>query len=110
MSTQTDPNAAHNAKVQEIADELISILYPESITDSYGLPYSKEKLKKQADRKLQICLPAARAMTAKMKEEFSEGYYAAMHDQGLSRYESDPDLKQHLIKRGLIPAKPEDNA
>lgn len=110
MSTQTDPNAAYNDKVREIAEELISILYPESITDSYGLPYSKEKLKKQSDRKLQICLPAARAMVAKMAKEYEEGFFASLDDSIGLMNEDHPSYAYYnelcvekMQERGLIP-------
>lgn len=93
----------HEAEVRRIAEVLILILYPISIVDSYGLPYSEEKLQKQSARKMQICLPAARAMVAEMAAQYEAGYEQAAKDYGYAIAHSDPDIKAYQIERGLIP-------
>lgn len=109
---EPDPNAAYNAKVREIAEELVNN-FPESrdrlatIPTIYKSQYMRHEL---IEVVVNDHMEQARAMVSKIANEFSEGYHEAMKDQGFSRYESDPDLKQHLIERGLTPAKPENNA
>ena len=88
-----DPNAAYNAKVREIAEVLAKVCTGDCWPD-------RSEFQREADIRREMS--RARAMVAKMAEEFKAGF------NGVYDFTDDPDfgpiIKQQLIERGLVPA------
>jgi hypothetical protein len=96
----TDQNAAYIAKVREIAKILAKSIH------GYAHETSPPEVQEED---IDYHIPSARVMVAKMAEEII--VYAF---QSVEQYKAtEPNggyLTRHLIERGLIPAKPENDA
>lgn len=94
---EPDPNKLYNDKVQEIAEELAKVCTGDCWPD-------RSEFQREADIRREMS--RARAMVAKMAEEFKAGF------NGVYDFTDDPDfgpiIKQQLIERGLVPAKHEE--
>lgn len=102
MITQTDPNVAYDEKCRKIAE----MIAKDTLQDQWER-MSAESNEYRIERKM----PIARAIVAEMEKEAKEAYFTCAQDHGAFATYSDPDLKNHLIERGLIPnIKTDDNA
>lgn len=103
MSTQTDPNAAYNAIVRQIAELLIRHDATCGIWDQMS-----ESARKDA---VSYFKPMARAMVAEMAHCYQLGFMSNYpDDEGTAVWhEWFENAINECIERGLIPAKPEDN-
>lgn len=96
---EPNPNAVYNSKVREIAEELAKA----HTGDCWP---NRSDSQKEADIRHEMT--RSRAMVAKMAEAFEEAFILVHTDYNIS-WVTRELCKKHLIERGLIPAKPEDN-
>lgn len=103
---EPDPNAVYNAKVHEIAEVLAGVDFPAWAMSKLDISNS---CRTAWNISVEKNMEKARAMVAKMAEEVI--IYAF---QTIEQYKAtEPNggyVTNYLIERGLIPAKPEDNA
>lgn len=103
MTTQTDPNEAYNAKVREVAESITRIMHVTAYNDrSKSIPDSNYWQIKVAGYE-----DAARAMVAKMANEYRAGLFAGRESN--KKWASIKTVDAELMERGLIPNTKTDN-
>lgn len=98
-----DPNAAYNAKVREIAEILAKNDHPIMFQGFEMFGGMVEDNSGAMERAIESMIPFALAMVAEMAKELTG--FAIATGACTAEY-----MNKYLIDRGLIPAKPEDNA
>jgi hypothetical protein len=105
---EPDPNAAYNEKLREIAEELAGIEFPAWAMSKLD---TNNSCRTAWNINVEKNMDKARAMVAKMADCYITGYMSNCDEDTQERIDLwMQNATDECIERGLIPAKPEDNA